>query len=218
MAGTLGVPRCRCAEPKVAYAPAVAHVPAEQRRQQLVAAAFRVVAREGVAAASSRRIANEAKVPAAVVHYCFHSVDELIDALMIVVFEEAASVAAVALRARGAVEDSLQDALRRMWAGYQAEPARHKVVFDLVAYALRRPAAAEIARRHQGRLGDLAERFLTEVAERNHITWREPAAVLGRALISTVDGVLLNWLIDRDDTRTEAALAWLATSLAAQAS
>ena len=191
------------------------HVPAEQRRQQLVAAAFRVVARDGVAAASTRRIASEAKVPAAVVHYCFHSVDELIDALMVVVFEEAASVAAVALRARGAVDHSLQDALRRLWASYKAEPARHKVVFDLVAYALRRPAAAEIARRHQGRIGDLAERFLTDIAERNKATWREPAAVLGRALISTVDGVLLNWLIDRDDTRTEAALDWLALSLAA---
>lgn len=192
-------------------------MPAEQRRQQLVAAAFRVVAREGVAAASTRRIANEAKLPAAVVHYCFHSVDELIDALMVVVFEEATSVATVALRSRGAVDKSLRDALHRMWANYRAEPSRHKVAFELVAYALRRPAAAEIARRHQGRLGQLAERFLAEVADANGTRWQVPAAVLGRALLSTMDGVLLNWLVDRDDARTEAALDWLATSLAANA-
>ncbi|TCO55069.1 TetR family transcriptional regulator [Actinocrispum wychmicini] len=192
-------------------------MPAEQRRQQLVAAAFRVVAREGVAAASTRRIANEAKLPAAVVHYCFHSVDELIDSLMVVVFEEATSVAAVALKSRGTPEKSIRDALHRMWANYRAEPARHKVVFELMAYGLRRPAAERIARRHQGRLGLLAERFLAEVAEANGTHWQTPAAVLGRALISTVDGVLLNWLVDRDDTRTEATLDWLATSLAANA-
>jgi DNA-binding transcriptional regulator YbjK len=196
----------------------VAHVPVEQRRQQLVAAAFRVVARDGVAAASTRRIANEAKMPAAVVHYCFHSIDDLIDALMAVVFEEAVEVAAVALRGKGEIEKSIRAALQRLWASHQANPARHKAVFDLVAHAFRRPAATEVIRRHQGRIAELAERFLTELALRNNATWREPAAVLGRALMSTVDGVLLNWLTDQDDAGTEAALDWLARSIAASAS
>jgi DNA-binding transcriptional regulator YbjK len=197
--------------------PRVAHVPAEKRRQQLIAAAFRVVAREGLAGATSRRIAYEAQLPAAVVHYCFHSVDELIDTMMAVVFDETAEVTAVALRARGGVGESLQLALRRIWVSYQADPARHRVVFDLVTHALRRPASAEMVRAHQGRLGELAERFLVELAEVNQAEWREPAAVLARALISTVDGVLFNWLIDRDDNRTEAALDWLAISVAANA-
>jgi DNA-binding transcriptional regulator YbjK len=195
----------------------VAHVPAEKRRQQLIAAAFRVVAREGVSGATSRRIAFEAQVPAAVVHYCFHSVEELIDTMMAAVFNETAEVAAVALRARGGVDESLQLALRRIWLNYQADPARHRVVFDLVTYALRRPASAELIRTHQGRLGELAERFLVELAEVNQAQWREPAAVLARALIASVDGVLVNWLIDRDDIRTEAALRWLAVSIAGNA-
>jgi AcrR family transcriptional regulator len=197
------------------YALAVAHVPAEQRRRQLVAAAFRVVAREGVAAASTRRIANEAKLPPAVVHYCFHSVEELLDALMASVFADAAEAAAVALRSTGAVEQSLRSAFQRLWASYRDDPARHKAVVDLIAHALRRPAATVIVREHQGRLGSLAERFLTDVAARNKKTWRSPTEVLGRFLISTVDGVLLNWLIDRDDAKTEAALELLIATLAA---
>ncbi|WP_093086609.1 TetR family transcriptional regulator [Pseudonocardia oroxyli] len=36
------------------------HVPQEERRPQLVAAAIRVIAREGVARATTRRIAEEA--------------------------------------------------------------------------------------------------------------------------------------------------------------
>jgi hypothetical protein len=41
--------------------------------------------------------------------------------------------------------------------------------------------------------------------------------VLARALVATIDGVLFNWLIDRDDRRTAAALDWLALSVAANA-
>ncbi|MBP2325239.1 AcrR family transcriptional regulator [Kibdelosporangium banguiense] len=195
----------------------MAHVPAEQRRQQLVAAAFRVVAREGVAAASTRRIAHEAKVPPAVVHYCFHSVEELIDALMAAVFADVAEAAAVALRASGAVEHSLRTALRRLWGSYRDDPAGHQAVVELVAHALRRPAATMIVREHQCVLGTLAEQFLADLAVRNKTTWRSPTRVLSRFLISTVDGVLLNWLIDRDDAETEAALEWLAITLAAEA-
>jgi TetR/AcrR family transcriptional regulator, regulator of biofilm formation and stress response len=195
----------------------VAHVPAELRRQQLVAAAFRVVAREGVAAASTRRIASEAKVPPAIVHYCFHSVDELIDALVVSVLTEVAEAAAVALRASGAVEHSLRSALQRLWGSYRDDPARHKAVVALMAHALRRPAAVVIVREHQGRLGFLAERFLIDVAARNQATWRSPTEVLGRVFLSTVDGVLFDWLIDRDDAKTEAALEWLTATIAADA-
>ncbi len=189
-------------------------MPVQKRRQQLVAAAFRVVAREGVAAASTRRIASEAKVPAAVVHYCFHSVDELIDSMMAGVFAETAELAAVALRPRGGVSESLRAALNRIWQGYRADPARQRAVFDLVNHALGRPAAAELVRQHQSRLGELAERFLADVASANGIQWAAPADVLGRALVSTLDGVLMNWLIDRDSARAEEALAWLAASIA----
>ena len=183
-----------------------------------MAAAFRVVTREGVAAASTRRIAGEANLPPAAVHYCFHSVDELIDALVVSVLAEVAEAVAVALRANGAVENSLRSALRRLWLSYRDDPARQRAVVDLIAHALRRPAAAVLLHRHQSVLGSLAEQFLDDVAARNGTTWRSPTVVLSRLLISTVDGVLLNWLIDRDDASTEAALEWLTATIAADAS
>ena len=83
--------------------------------------------------------------------------------------------------------------------------------------SLRRPAAVTIVREHQGRLGFLAERFLIDVAARNQATWRSSTKVLGRIFLSTVDAVLFDWLIDRDDARTEAALEWLTATIAADA-
>src|ERR1700712_2346454 len=52
--------------------------PDDGRRAQLIAAATAVVAREGVAAATTRRIAQEAGVPHGLVHYWFSGKDELL--------------------------------------------------------------------------------------------------------------------------------------------
>ena len=53
--------------------------PDDGRRAQLIEAATRVVAREGVAAATTRRIAAEAGVPHGLVHYWFTGKDELLE-------------------------------------------------------------------------------------------------------------------------------------------
>ena len=58
------------------------YVPVEQRRVQLVEAAVRVLARDGVVGATSRRIADEAGVPVGTVHYCFGDKDELFAAVL----------------------------------------------------------------------------------------------------------------------------------------
>jgi AcrR family transcriptional regulator len=197
------------------YARSVARVPAEQRRRQLLNAALRVVATDGVAAASTRRIAGEANLPPAVVHYCFRSIEDLLDALTALLIGEMVEVAAVALRTRGGVELSIRAALQRLWEPYRTDPVRYKAFFDLIPYAMRRPAATVLIREYDDKICELVERFLLDVADRNSMTWQGPAEVIGRVLISTVDGLVLAWLINRDDGKTEAALDWLAASIAA---
>ena len=49
----------------------VARIPADERRQQLVEAAIRVMARDSVAQATTRAIVGEAGMPLGVFHYCF---------------------------------------------------------------------------------------------------------------------------------------------------
>ena len=47
------------------------HLPVEQRRAQLVAAAMRVMQREGAWSLTTRAVAREAGVPLGAVHYAF---------------------------------------------------------------------------------------------------------------------------------------------------
>jgi AcrR family transcriptional regulator len=65
------------------------------RRAELVAAAARVVSRDGVAAATTRRIADEAGLPQGLVHYWFASKDELLQEVIMTLLSqfEAAAVA-----------------------------------------------------------------------------------------------------------------------------
>ncbi len=53
-------------------------VPADVRRTELVQAAIQVATREGLAATTTRRIAQELGISVGVVHYCFRSKEELL--------------------------------------------------------------------------------------------------------------------------------------------
>lgn len=66
----------------------MARVPSEVRRQQFVDAAVKVIARDGVDGATTRRIAEEAKAPLATLHYCFQTKEKLLWA----VFEQLAEL------------------------------------------------------------------------------------------------------------------------------
>ncbi|MDN5821519.1 MAG: TetR family transcriptional regulator, partial [Brachybacterium sp.] len=60
----------------------MARTPVEERRRALIVAAFRVVASQGLSAASTRAIVAEAGMSLASFHYAFESRDELIDLLI----------------------------------------------------------------------------------------------------------------------------------------
>lgn len=74
-----------------------------ERRERLVQAALRVIARDGVAAPTTRAIVAEADMPPASFHYVFQSRDELIAELIhyVVDNEDSAALAADALAGEG---------------------------------------------------------------------------------------------------------------------
>jgi AcrR family transcriptional regulator len=59
----------------------MAHVSADTRREQFIEAAVRVIAREGVDGATTRKIAQEAQAPLASLHYCFQTKEKLLFAV-----------------------------------------------------------------------------------------------------------------------------------------
>ncbi|MEU6192289.1 TetR/AcrR family transcriptional regulator [Streptomyces sp. NPDC047061] len=60
----------------------MAHVPADERRIQLIQAASRVISRQGVNGATTRAITTEAGAPQAILHYAFGTKDALFAELL----------------------------------------------------------------------------------------------------------------------------------------
>jgi AcrR family transcriptional regulator len=192
----------------------VARVSAEQRRQDLTEAAFRVMTRVGVPSATTRLIAEEAGVPQSVFHYCFRSKDELLQQLTKVVVEEMVGDALAAIVEAGSFEDSARRSLRGLWENGVRQPSRQLVLYELTTAALREPDEEGLAAWQYEHYWASTERFLTALAERAGVTWTQPIDVLSRMTTTMIDGLILGWLADQNTAQAEAALDLFAGQLA----
>ena len=192
----------------------MARVSADQRRQDLAAAAFRVMARVGVPAATTRLIAEEAGVPQSVFHYCFRSKDELFRQLTREVVDSMLGDALDSLVEGGTFEESVRRSIRELWASAISSPERQLVLYELTTAALREPGGEELARWQYERYFEHGRQLLAALAARGGREWTAPVDVLARMLTTMVDGIVLGWLTDRDSAQVEASLDLFASMLA----
>ena len=169
------------------------HVPVEQRRSQLVQAAVRVISRDGVGAASTRRIAEEAGASQASLHYSFRSKEELLAA----VTEYAVDATRAALEVRPIEAGiGLRRALAQLLTLFRESALADRELtvaqYELQLWALHAPA-------HQGLAAHCYERF-TEVLAGVLATAATPdehgidTARLARLLMVVTDGTAFQLL------------------------
>lgn len=171
--------------------PVPARRPSDERRRDLVEAALRVMARDGVAAASTRAITAEAGMAQSRFHYCFRSKAELLrEVVETMVRNQVTSV----LGAGGDVRTAL-----RAYAQHLVDhPEQHLLSYELTQYALRTPGLAPLAaQQYQAYLEGAAEVLAALGID-------DPSGP--RLVVALLDGVTLQWLVDRD---VEAAVAVL---------
>jgi AcrR family transcriptional regulator len=195
-------------------------IPVADRRTALVQAALRVIARDGLAAASTRRIAGEAGMPLASFHYVFASRDELMAELIdtVVAGEQSDFAPALADDAlRGGIRDAIRAALQQYFDGVRADPDREKAMFELTQWALREPGFVPLARRQYDRYHEVAARAAAEAARLTGTEWTRPVDEIARILVSLTDGLTVAWLVTRDDAAAMATMDFAADALAALA-
>jgi len=193
-------------------------IPVADRRTALVQAALRFIARDGVAAATTRHIVAEAGMPLASFHYVFSSRDELMAELIEAAvqgeqtdFAPALAAGSEAIRMR----DAIRLALQRYFDGVRADPDREKAMFELTQWALREPGFGPLARRQYARYHEVAAHAAAEVAALTGSEWMRPLDEIARILVSFTDGLTVAWLVTRDDTAAAAVMDVSADALAA---
>jgi TetR/AcrR family transcriptional regulator, regulator of biofilm formation and stress response len=193
---------------------AMPRVPAELRRQQLVAAAFRVIGRDGFAAATTRRVCAEAGAPLAAFHYCFASKQELLAELTEQTMAGLAAAQQKGPPPQGTVEESLVMALRHYWQTVEDDPNREAVLMALTQHALRETSLDGVAQRQYMAYHETARITLEAIGKGCGAIWTLPVEQVARMLVVITDGVTLAWLVDRDSAAARAALDAFAGQLA----
>lgn len=190
-------------------------MPAVQRRRELVAAAFTVIATHGLAGASIRAIVAEAGMSLASFHYAFSSRDELLEVL---VTEATAKEQAAVLPAGGSGQ-SLEELVVEALGGYldhlRADPQREQAMLELTLYAVRR--RGDFARAQYFRYQEIATAAVELAAAQLGVRWLVPVATVTRLLVQLTDGLTLAWLVDRDDEAAQATIRAAARAVVALA-
>ena len=184
----------------------MARLPASVRRAALVEAALTVMARDGLAAGTTRAIVAEAGMSLASFHYAFASRDELLRELVHRVVGGELAAATADLELDAGLAGLLRSAARGYVDHLEREPGAEQLMLELTLYALRDPALQPVARQQYRAYTAAATRLLEQAATLTGARWRRPVPELARLLVTLVDGATTTWLVDRDSAATRAVL------------
>nr|WP_157226626.1 TetR family transcriptional regulator [Gordonia soli] len=180
-------------------------MPTETRRELLLDAAFRVIARHGVGGATTRTISAEAGVTLSTFHYVFDSRADLLAALVergtdseLATIAAALDVETGDLRGRAGMSTVLRGALSGYLEGVIADPDREQAMISLNQYARQQEGleslGADMYRRYYALVAD----GLSAAATRCAVSWDRPPADLAPLVVAATDGLTLAYLNIRD--------------------
>jgi DNA-binding transcriptional regulator YbjK len=162
----------------------------ERRRSAILEAALRVIAERGVAGTTHRAVAEAADVPLSATTYYFESLDDLLDAaLLLFVRDEAERLRSLSDQLEG--ERIAPAEIARLLIGELRRAQRPGALpaelgqFELYLEAARRPGLREVARQALDLYAEAAEAALRAAGS--------PRAADGaRAFVALIDGVGLH--------------------------
>ena len=188
------------------------------RRAALIGAAVRVIARSGLAAATTRAIVAEAGMPLGSFHYAFESRDDLIAAVIDSVTAQEHDAALSSLPTAGHPGADLATILRHGLDRYLdllvADPQREQALLELSLYAMRQKTpAAEPTDQYRAYYRAAAD-SLELAASASGTRWTVPLPHAARLLVTLTDGITSTWLADRDTAAARDTIAFAADALA----
>ncbi|MFH9008742.1 TetR/AcrR family transcriptional regulator [Streptomyces afghaniensis] len=177
----------------------MAHVPAAERRPQLIKAAIDYMAREGVAAGSTRAIAAELGVAQATVHYTFGTKEELYRAVMEQLTQDLIAQVERAAPVGAGFEETVSTLAAALWQTVREQPASHQLLSELTMFALRSPALSEALESHYRSVTEVTARLVAEAAERTGQPLAQPAETIARFFLAGFDGLTMQRLAHPDE-------------------
>lgn len=189
----------------------------EERRQSLIAATWRILIRDGIAAATTRAICAEAGVKQGMFHYCFSDRGELMREIAAGLMDGQVAASLQVVDTSGSMADAVNRALEVYWDAVESDPGTHQVLYEITTSVLRDERTAEIARFQYRRYLEGVLQSLSQIASIRQIRWDLDSEVLARQVVTVLDGLTLHYLVDRDGPAARAALRSFANDFARHA-
>lgn len=195
----------------------MARMSSVDRRIQIVQAALRVIADQGVQGATTRAIVAEAGMSLASFHYAFASRDEMMEELIAYVVENQTVAAFSTIRFGSDIRSTLRDGLQAFFETIVADPSHEQVLLELMLFAMRTSSLNDLPKRQWAKYHAAASEILNAAAVNAGITWSRPIDEVARLLVAQTDGITLAWLASRDIAAAITVMDIAADSLAALA-
>ncbi|MFF6786408.1 TetR family transcriptional regulator [Streptomyces sp. NPDC012510] len=195
----------------------MAHVSAAERRPQLIKAAIGLMAREGVAAGSTRAIATELGVAQATVHYTFGTKEELYRAVMEQVTHDLIAQVTQAAPTDASFEETIVTLAEALWRTVLEQPASHQLLTELSMFAMRTPHLKEALQSHYSEVLAVTTALVEQAAERTGHQLGQPAETIARFFLAGFDGLTMQHLSLPDEKAERVCLRALVSAVLAMA-
>jgi TetR/AcrR family transcriptional regulator, fatty acid metabolism regulator protein len=171
-----------------------------EKVEAIIRAAYAAIARKGYARISLRDIALEAGVNKSLLHYYFKDKDQLILAVFHFLHQKFLDIIFKTVSLPLSVDERLAEGFREFLRLSENEPEWFVVLMDLTVQSIQTPEGRrEVDSLGQELRGILAEGF-REAVERGEIRKDLNESVLASLIIAVVNGLALQFIIDREAT------------------
>ena len=172
---------------------------AQARREQFVGAAIRVMSREGLDRATTRRIAEEAGVPHGTFHYAFRDKNELLTEVVAAVARQVETILTEAVDPRRGLAAAIGDGLRAFWRHVVGDDGLQLMQYELMIFSRRTAGYEWLAEWQYARYTAAALEVLRRGAEHEaQAPWID-LADLARFLVAAADGLVIQYEVTHDE-------------------
>ncbi|HET8840102.1 MAG TPA: TetR/AcrR family transcriptional regulator [Ktedonobacteraceae bacterium] len=189
----------------------------DARRARILDAALEVLASEGISETTTRKIAARAEVNQAMLRYYFGSKDDLLFAVLQEMMHITREVVQQAIPEGKTLRETLLEGLMGFWKHVEARPDLQIMQYELTLYALRSPTSAWMAQQQYDGYCAVVEMLLEEgfatLGECSVMAFPE----LARFVVGGMDGLILQFISNRNITRARLDLAHLVDAVIALA-
>ncbi|OYO00666.1 TetR family transcriptional regulator [Enemella evansiae] len=186
-------------------------IPPARRQELLLEAAFRVMARDGVAAATTRAVCAEADMPLASFHYVFESQQALMAALIRSVVQRESHLVP-GFEPSGDLGCDIEKLLLSTFEFVREHPGEEQALLELGHYAARTPGLQELAG-SRFEVSAAVVRGALDQLEARYGPLRTDRELLVQLVITVIEGNTMVWLSTRDDEACRAGLREFARQL-----